>query len=138
MLCRSQGWTLEQDAAMLSRSRDPRNLFAFFDSGYTAPRTPALARSAPALRRAATHCQPLPDDKNPFSRRSRTRRLPTFEGDEAFYTRATPPRLPALEEPELDEEYFPSALSEADFTFIAGPAGPGRLRPERWKTRLTV
>jgi hypothetical protein len=65
--------------------------------------------------------------------------LPAFADDDAFHLRATPSRLPAFGEAEFeDEEDLPSELSEADFTFIAGPARPGVFQPERWKTRLTI
>lgn len=139
MVCLFQGRTLEQDAAMPSRPRDQHNHVEFFDFGYTGSLSPALDRSQPSRRRSSTQRLPLPEDADPFGRRSRTRRLPAFEEDDAFHIRATPPRLRALEEAEFDdEEYYPAAFSAADFTFIAGPSKPGRLRPERWKTRLTI
>jgi hypothetical protein len=123
---------------MPSRLRDQYSHDAFSGPGFTTPRTPALDRSEPSYKRSTTHRLPIPDDEGLFGGRSRTRCLPVFDADDAFHTRVTPPRLPVLGEAELDDEYFPAALSAADFTFIAGPVKPGALRPERWKTRLTI
>ncbi len=107
---------------MLRRHRDPHDLFDSWDED-----TP-------------THQTSAPGKSTPFQKRSTTYHLPAFDSfEETFHTGATPPRMPALNQAAFDEEGdFQPAISEADFSFIAGPSKPGAPRAERQKTRLAI
>lgn len=125
---------------MSSRSRDPRDLFAFDDPGPSSHRAPAGRSELFQQKRNSSMSLPTPDRRAPLGKRSTTHRLPAYDPDEAaFHSRVTPPRLPALGEWERDGEGDGQpALSAADFTFIAGSRKPGAQRAERRKARGTI
>jgi hypothetical protein len=107
---------------MPRRQRDSHDLFDFWDED------------------VPTHQPSAPSRATPFPKRSTTYRVPAFGPvEETFHTRATPPRIPVLNQAAFDEEEdFPPALSEADFSFIAGPSKPRASHTEGRKTHLAV
>src|SRR5262249_22232289 len=107
---------------MPRRQCDPHNLFNFWEEDLPTHQPSASGRSTP------------------FQKRSTTYHLPALDqASETFHTRATPPRIPALHQTAFDEEGdSESEISEADFSFIAGPSKPRAPHAERRKTRLVV